>query len=119
MGTADLLNYLQSRSGSYLRGAVQYDDGENDVLYLRGDVREERMLSEIDRMLARLKPESLAAEERSFPLGELYVTVRRFETAIIMHFPRGKQRGIVVSLEPDAARNLNQFTTECIQQIDN
>ncbi|WP_224449322.1 hypothetical protein [Haloprofundus salilacus] len=98
---------------------LQYDDDENDVLYLREDLREERLLSEIDRMLARLKPESLAAEERSFPFGELYVTVRRFESAIIMHFPMGKQRGIVVSLEPDAARNLNRFTSECIQQIDN
>ncbi len=69
-------------------------------------------------MLARLKPEFSASEERAFPLGDLYVTIRRFEDAIIMHFPRGQNRGVVVSLEPEAGLDLNQFTTECIRLID-
>ena len=118
MGVRRLTDYAQQRVGEYLRGIVSYDGDSSDVVYLRDDVREQRIQSEIDRMLKRLRPEASASEERSFPFGDLYVTVRRFEEAIIMHFPASRDRGVVVSLEPDATRDLNRFTTECLQQLD-
>ena len=118
MGVRTLTDYARQRTGDYLRGIVSYDGDSSDVVYLRNDVREQRIQSEIDRMLTRLRPEASASEERAFPFGDLYVTVRRFEGAIIMHFPTGRDRGVVVSLEPDATRDLNRFTTECLKQLE-
>ena len=113
----DLVPYLRDRVDDYLRGVIRYHKETTDVLYLRDDVRATRLESQIDRMIDRLEPESRAAEERAFPFGDLYVTVRRFQEAIIMHFPTGSNRGIVVSLEPETARDLNTFTTECLRRI--
>lgn len=117
MGVRTLTDYARQRAGDYLRGIVSYDGDSNEVIYLRDDVREQRIQSEIDRMLERLRPEASASEERSFPFGDLYVTVRRFDEAIIMHYPIGRDRGVVVSMEPDATRDLNRFTTECLKRL--
>lgn len=108
-----LIDYLERKAGEYHRGTVRYDGNVNDVLHLRDDVKETRLTSEIDRMLKRMRPESSAKEERSFPFGELKATVRLFQEAIIIHFPRGYDRGIIVSLEPETARDLSTFIGEC------
>ena len=117
MGANALAEYVQQRTGDYFRGVVKYDEHTFDVVYLRDDVREERLRNQIDRMLDRLQPEATAAEEQAFPFGDLHVTVRRFDEAIIMHFPTGNKRGVVVSFEPEATRDLNRFTTECLEHI--
>ncbi|AEN07770.1 hypothetical protein Halar_0533 (plasmid) [halophilic archaeon DL31] len=113
MAEHTLIDYLERKAGEYHRGTVRYDGNETDILHLREDVREERLTSQIDRMLSRLRPESSPKEERSFPFGDLNATVRLFQEAIILHFPRGNNRGIVVSLEPETARDLNTFIGEC------
>ena len=68
-------------------------------------------------MLERLEPESSPQEERAFPFGDLYVTMRRFNEAIILHFPLARKRGVVVALDPETARDLNTFTDKCLQRI--
>lgn len=117
MTGSDLVAYLQNRTGEYLRGVVRYNKNTTDLLFIRDDIKKQRLQSQIDRMLKRLQPETHSAEEDAFPFGDLYVTIRRFEEAIVMHFPLASNRGIVVSLEPDTARDLNTFTTECLRQI--
>ena len=118
MGTREPTEFAKHRTGDYLLGVARYDKTTFDVVFLRDDVRKERIQSQIDRMLDRLQPEATAAEERAFPFGDLHVTVRRFDEAIIMHFPTGNKRGVVMSLEPEATRDLNTFTTECLDRID-
>lgn len=117
MEIAPLIKYLEERAGEYHRGTVRYEGDDTNVLYLRDDLQEKRLTSEIDRMLSRLRPESAPKEERSFPFGELRATVRLFEQAILLHFPTGNDRGIVVSLEPETARDLNTFIGECERRI--
>lgn len=117
MSESTLIDYLEKKAGEYHRGTVRYDEADTDVLHLREDVRETRLMSQIDRMLKRIRPESSPSEVRSFPFGELNATVRLFEEAIIIHFPRGNDRGIIVSLEPETARNLNTFVGECEKRI--
>lgn len=114
-----LIDYLEQRAGEHHRGTVRYDGDDTDVLYLRDDIRETRLTSQIDRMLGRLRPEASSKEERSFPFGELNATVRLFDEAILLHFPVGNDRGIVVSLEPETARDLNTFIGECEKRIRN
>ncbi len=75
------------------------------------------MQSRIDRMLRGLKPESMRAEEAAFPFGDLYVTVRCFDEAIILHFSKEQEKGIIVSLEPAIATDLTSFARTCSQEI--
>lgn len=117
MGATELVNYLDSRAKEYHRGTVRYKGNQTDVVYLRDDIRKVRLESQIDRMLTRLRPEASTREEQSFPFGELRTTVRVFEDAIVLHFPTGHDRGIVVSLEPETARDLNTFIGECQRRI--
>ena len=118
MGFKTLLSYLEETASAYHRGTVSYDGNSSNILYLRDDIREERLQSQIDRMLRRLRPESSPEEEQSFLFGELHSTVRVFDEALIMHFPLGNDEGVIVALEPDAARSMNSFIRECHQQID-
>ena len=119
MPSSELDAYLEERAGEYHRGTIVYDGSEIDVQYLRSDIAKNLMLSKIDRMHSRLRPESMSKEEHSFPFGHLRATVRSFEAAIILHFPIGENRGVVVSLEPETAQNLNTFIGECTQRIHN
>lgn len=118
MAVADLLEFLENRADELLRGTARYDGDSTDVLYLRDDLKKQRMRSEIDRMLNRLRPESTAKEERSFPFGDLHATVRAFEKATILHFPTGVDKGILVALESEAAQDLNTFIGECMKRIE-
>ncbi|MFC4549372.1 MULTISPECIES: hypothetical protein [Halorussus] len=70
-------------------------------------------------MVDRLRQESLGREQRSFPFGGLNGIVRSFDDAMVMHFPQTQERGIVVTLEPEVARQLNSFLAECIHRINN
>lgn len=118
MTISQLQEYLKKRAGGPLCGIVRYDGNSTDVLFLRDDVRERRMQSEIYRILNRVRPEASAKEEQSFPFGDLYATVRSFEDATFLHFPTGNDRGVVVSLEADATHNLNTFIGECPKRIE-
>ena len=113
MGLQTLLSYLEEKVDTYHRGTIRYDGNSTDIAYLRDDLREQRMQSQVDRMLERLRPESSPREERAFPFGDLHTTVRVFDEALIMHFPTGSDRGVVVSLEPETARDMNSFIGEC------
>lgn len=117
MSVESLIEYLNRRASGYHRATVRYEGDNTDIIYLRDDVRETRLSSQIDRMLRRLRPEASPKEENAFPLGDLHATVRRFDEAIILHFPTGTDRGVVVSLDPDTARDLNTFLGECAKRI--
>lgn len=117
MAARNLIKYLEQRAADYHRGTVRYDGDTIDILHLRDDVRKTRLTSQIDRMLRRLRPEASPKEEQSFPFGDLRATIRRFDEAIILHFPTGRDKGIVVSLEPETAHDLNTFIGECEKRI--
>lgn len=117
MSTSKLIDYLEDRAGDFHRGTVRYTDDTIGVLHLREDIKEHRLEGEIKRMLERLRPESAQAEERAFPFGNLHATARVFDDAVILHFPTDEDCGVVVSLEPETARDLNTFIGECTARI--
>ena len=118
MASAVLIDFFEDRAGDMHRGTARYDGESTDVLYLRDDLREQRIQSEIDRMLNRVRSEATSKEEWSFPFGDLYAPVRVFDEATVLLFPTGRDRGIVVSLEPDSGQELNTFIGQCLQQIE-
>lgn len=118
MPRSELVRFLKHEAGEYLRGVVRHHRGSMDMLYLRSDIREYRLQSQVDRMLTRIQPESHTAEEKAFPFGDLHATVRLFDDATIIHLPTGSRRGIVVSLDPGAARDLASFASRCLDHIE-
>lgn len=113
MTTDHLVQYLQHRAGDTLRGTVEYEGNDVDILYLRDDVAEQRIRSEIDQMVSRMKPETSPQEDHAFPFGSLHGTVRMFDDAVLVHLPKQTEEGVVVALEPAAARTLHSFIEEC------
>lgn len=113
----DLLRFLRERTGESLRGAGRYDADGYEVLYVRQDLARATLDAEVERMVAHLRNESRAREQRAFPYGELDGTVRSFEEAVVMHFPLPQERGVVVTLDPDVAQQLNAFMRECIERL--
>ncbi|WP_435175670.1 DUF7522 family protein [Halorussus sp. AFM4] len=112
-----LLAYLRDHVDSSLRGITVYDADNYDVIYIREDLRAERVRSEVDQMVERLRQETRVREQQSFPFGGLNGTLRSFEDAMVMHFPDTQERGTVVTLEPEVGRDLNMFMHECEKRI--
>jgi len=117
MGTDDLTEYLVDRIDQDLRGVVEYDEMDTKTLHLRDDIQQSRVQNQIGQILQRLKPETAQAEEAAFQLGNLHVTVRCFGDAVILHFPTGRDEGVIVSLEPSVASDLTAFARTCSQEI--
>lgn len=114
-----MTEYLQKTAGEYLRGIVSYNGNEYDIQYIRDDLRTRRLKSEVDKIIDRLRRESRSGERQAFPFGEVNGTVRSFEEAMVMHFPKTQGRGIVVTLDPEVARQLNTFIGACLERTDN
>ncbi|USZ69850.1 hypothetical protein NGM10_15710 (plasmid) [Halorussus salilacus] len=112
-----LIRFLRERTGECLRGVGRYDADGYEVLYVRPGLERETLDSEVERMVTHLRSESRPREVRSFPYGDLDGTVRSFEEAVVMHFPLTQERGVVVTLEPDVARQLTTFMRECIERL--
>lgn len=115
---AELTPYLKQTAGDYLRGVVHYHGEEYDVRFIRDDLRTQRLKSDVDKMIDRLRRESRSGERQSFPFGELNGTVRSFEDAMVMHFPSTQERGTVVTLDPEIARQLNTFIGSCLERTE-
>lgn len=113
-----LAEYLDQRVGDDLRSVVCYDEGECEILFVRDDVRREGLADDAERTISYLRHESLAREQRLFPFGSLNGTVRSFERAVVMHFPLTQARGVVVTLDPNTARQLNRFMNDCIERLE-
>ena len=96
---------------------MAYNGNEYDIQFIRDDLRERRLKSEVDKMIDRLREESRVREHQAFPFGDLNGTVRSFEDAMVLHFPSTQERGMVVALDPEVARQLNTFLGSCIERI--
>ena len=114
-----LIEFLEDRAGDLHRGTICYEGDEIAFAHLREDLNENRIRDQIEGMLARLQPEGTEEEDVAFfHLGDLEATVRVFERAVVLHFPMETNRGVIVSLEATAARELNTFIGECQRRLE-
>jgi hypothetical protein len=75
------------------------------------------MQEDIDSMVGRLRQEATAEEQDAFPFGDLQVTIRHFEKAIVFHFPTGRKKGVIVGLEPEVANEVHSFIVESRRRL--
>jgi hypothetical protein len=118
----ELVAYVKDVAGEYLRGVLAYDENGFDVLYIREDVMEVRTddpaLSAdlpVIHDLA-LAEERLPAEVSAF--GRFHATVRVFDDAVLIQLVSGENQGYGISLDPEAARQLNRFVQQCTAFLD-
>lgn len=113
-----LVGFLERQAGEYLRGAIHYSADEYVTIYMRDDVDAlyppEKMeeLAEYYRQVNR----NQTAEE-PFDLGTNHCTVNFYDDAILFHFTQGEELGTVITLEPEAGRDIVSFITDCLEQL--
>ncbi len=85
---------------------------------MRDDVDDLYSPEEMEELVEyyRQENEGQAAEE-PFNLGHNHCTVNFFDDAILFHFTQGTELGTVITLEPEAGRDIVGFITNCLKQL--
>jgi len=113
-----LVNFLEDQAGEYLRGAIHYSTDEYVSLYMRDDVDALYSSEEIQKLAEYYRQENQGrAGGEQFELGTNHCTVNFYDDAILFHFSQGDEIGTVITLEPEADRNIVEFITECLRQL--
>lgn len=113
-----LVEFLQSQAGDTLRGAVHYTSDDDEVLYLREDVADlysEETLVELFRYYRQRNREK--DTEDPFDLGNCHCSVDCYDDALLFHFTQGDEVGTVITLAPQAGRDMLSFITACLEQL--
>lgn len=114
----DLVKFLQKQAGEYLRGAVHYTADDYEMLYLRDDVDTLSSDEEMQELFEYYRQVNRDQNNvRPFDLGNNHCTVDFYDDAILFHFTQGSDVGTVITLAPEAGRDIIQFITECLAQL--
>ena len=113
-----LSTYIKSRAGDNLRAVIRYSKSEYSLAYLRHDISEPNFLRRMEEVLLNItKSGPNRNQALTEELGPLEASVHVREKGVILHFPIERENGVVISLEPGAARQLSTFIRECMNQI--
>jgi hypothetical protein len=108
-----LHRFIQERANTAYRSAFYYERDDWEALYVREDVASNRLRDELPDVVKRARQnEALLRAEDYPPLGEVHATSEVHEDGVILHFPEGPEVGTIVSLDPDAARQLASFVSQ-------
>jgi|GEM_PF-2177718 len=120
-----LAKYCSDRVGDGLRFVAVYDtrggNAENlELAYAREDIRERYTPADLGGLLdyaAEVHDTIVAAGENADMLGGAEASVYVFENAFVMQLIPEPDSGIIVSLDPEAGKNLAAFVTDCLEQV--
>lgn len=104
-----------------LRLAIRYEGDEHDIVYVRDDVAEMYTPEELDEKVKQLVVEGLSAPpaQGQFRLyGDLNVVVRRFEHAVVLHFPVDEFTGLAVTFDSGVAPSLDTLCDVGLDALD-
>lgn len=114
-----LVTYVRRQAGESLRAVAIYDDSSFEVLHRREDLAEHivsgRVRMVYDNITWDWNPDD---DDLSEELGATQATLQVREEAIIIQLVTSETGGYLISLAPDAARNLTTFLTNCLDQIE-
>jgi hypothetical protein len=114
----ELVRFLRRRSGDTLRSAAYYDADSFELLYRDDTVTHAYSEDDIERIADRMRETIRQSRaERLFDLGGFDCSLLCFEDGVVFHFPQGRDRGTIISLDITAARQLHTFVEECSRQI--
>ncbi|MCG1002763.1 MULTISPECIES: hypothetical protein [Halobacterium] len=117
-GTEELIAFLRSEAGEYLRGAVYYTEDDYEVLFLRDDVAALYTDEELELLFDYYRDQNRKeADVEPFDLGNDHCTVHFYDDAILFHFMQQETSGTIITLSPEAGRDIVQFITRCLKQL--
>lgn len=107
-----LLSVLEDRAGEALRVAAIYNADDEYLLYSRKDISTDLLRQRLERIAVRARDRQplLGAEAVAGPCN---ADLELYDKYTLMHWFEGPSRGILVTLEPIVARQLNGFVEEC------
>lgn len=111
-----LADYLTRRANDAFRGLAYYEGDTVDVVHTREDLGDAEMRERAGAIHRAVRPRSEASALDE--LGAPYATVQMRDKAVILHFPVTADSGYLVGLEPDVARDLSAFVSDCIRIIE-
>lgn len=106
----ELVSRYEAIAPDSLQLAVWYDGDDYDVVHARDDIREMYTPEEFDEQVKQLIVEGLAVPpqlEQFRLFGEMDVAVRRFEKAMMLHFPADEFAGLAVTIDRGATTSID------------
>ena len=115
-----LTEFLKGHVGDHLRSVLRYDETGGELLYVRDDVAEQYSRDEMAEVEqdVRLEAFGTSHQEDLYDHGSLNCTVRCFDDAVEMHFPRDETSGTAVALDGEVFAVHNTFVGRCIELMD-
>ncbi|NHN58633.1 MULTISPECIES: hypothetical protein [Halorussus] len=115
-----LTEFLRERVGDHMRSVLTYDDEGAELLYVRDDVADQYTDEEMARVADDVRLEAVAKhhQEDLYRHGELNATVRCFDDAVEMHFPRDETSGTAVALDGEVFAIHNTFLGRCLEAME-
>lgn len=117
-GEAGVVTVLRTAVGDNLQSVIRYTPTDYEWLY----VKDEECLAatggtgEVIVNGYRKRSPGAPGDELS-GVGPHQVTIRLFERAMILHFPRGPEAGTVVSVDPAVGPDLAGFLSQCLDRL--
>lgn len=114
-----LVKFVKKEAGKSLRAVVKYEQASIDVQYHRDDLSvttvERRVHTIFDQIttVSGTQDDELTAE-----LGRKRATLQVREEVVVIHLLENPFEGHIISLEPDAARDLTTFLAECLNHVE-
>ncbi|AHG05307.1 hypothetical protein HALDL1_11330 [Halobacterium sp. DL1] len=115
MTVESLVEYLQDRAGGHLRGVVRYDGSGFDVVYVRDGLDGDAFRARVSNIHESIVGQP-AAEIGDETFGKAYATLSVRKHAVVLNFRREPRSGILVGLDPEAARQLVAFIHESMER---
>lgn len=117
--TEQLVQYLESRAGQSLRAVGRYGTDECTLDYLRDDLPRDRTRERLDAIRANITWTWNPPDDSSLAeLGPKQASLQVREEVVVLHLLLEDKQGVLIGLEPEAARDLVSFITDCIDQVD-
>lgn len=109
-----LAEYLRDRAGENLRGVIEYDGDGYEINYMREDLDADAFRQRVEYAYTRiLQGQTNESELAAF--GKSYATLSVREYAVILNLRRTPTEGILVGLDPGAARQLVSFIHDSLE----
>jgi hypothetical protein len=107
-----LVERYEGAAPASLQVAVWYDGDEHELVYVRDDVREAYSPEELEEKVKQLVVEGISdppTQEQFRLYGEMSVVVRRFESAVVFHFPLDEFAGVAVTFDRDTVPSIDSL----------
>lgn len=109
---------LRERLGDELRTVAVIRENGWETSYLREDLREKYDQETYAAVVDAVRLDRPLPDTGSLPIGERRIVLQHHENALVLQFPVTETETILVSITPEAGRNLVEFIESCRRTID-